>query len=315
MCDIAPTFRDVLEPVGPLAPSIYWRRRCLALGLAVLVLAGFVWTLGALVAAGDDPVLADPETAALGAPFPEPGTPASGGAALPAGAAPSVPGAGAPAAGGAPGAPGDPGTAFVAPPGGDGFRSLLPDGTAPGALPPGVPPAAAGALPTPAGAAAPVPSAPVPSAPVPSTPVPTDPAPVARAAPAPGPCADGDLRVTARTDSPRYEAGQKPVFSLVVTNASAVPCVRDLDAAKQAVAVVRTPGDGLWGSNDCSPGDTDDVRTLAPGQEAVFSLRWSGRTSAPGCGGARTVVPPGDYQLLARLDTIVSEPARFTLAG
>jgi hypothetical protein len=91
--------------------------------------------------------------------------------------------------------------------------------------------------------------------------------------------------------------------------------VRDLDAAKQAVAVVRSPGDGLWGSNDCSPGDTDDVRTLAPGQEAVFSVHWSGRTSRPGCAGERTTVPPGTYQLLARLDGIVSDPVSFTLAG
>jgi hypothetical protein len=139
--------------------------------------------------------------------------------------------------------------------------------------------------------------------------------PTVAAEPAPGPCADGDLRVTARTDATSYPAGRKPVLSLVVTNAGAAPCVRDLDAARQAVAVVRQPGDGLWGSNDCSPGDTDDVRTLRPGEEAVFSVRWSGRTSMPGCAGQRTTVPPGTYQLLARLDGIVSEPVPFTLEG
>jgi hypothetical protein len=105
------------------------------------------------------------------------------------------------------------------------------------------------------------------------------------------------------------------VLSLVVTNTGGAPCVRDLDAAKQAVAVVREVGDGLWGSNDCSPGDTDDVRTLAPGEEAVFSVTWSGRTSMPGCAGQRTTVPPGSYQLLARLDGIVSDPVPFTLEG
>ncbi|CAA9280338.1 MAG: hypothetical protein AVDCRST_MAG54-3555, partial [uncultured Actinomycetospora sp.] len=201
-----------------------------------------------------------------------------------------------------------PDAALFAPPGGDGYR---------GFLPPGVPTGSAGPLlSTPTTTATPVlpPStAPVEAAPVETTTPLVEATPASE--PAPGPCADGDLRVTARTDAARYPAGQKPLLSLVVTNTGTVPCVRDLDAARQAVAVVRQPGDGLWGSNDCSPGDTDDVRTLRPGEEAVFSVRWSGRTSTPGCAGERTVVPPGTYQLLARLDGIVSEPVPFTLAG
>ena len=113
--------------------------------------------------------------------------------------------------------------------------------------------------------------------------------------------------------SPRYGPGEHPVFSLVITNTGSAPCTRDLDAARQAMAVVRKPGDGLWGSNDCSPAHTQDVRTLAPGQDAVFTVRWAGRTSMPGCSGTRTVVPPGDYQLLTRLDGTISDPAKFTL--
>lgn len=291
MCHSDLTFRDVLEPVGPLAPSVYWRRRCLALGLALLALVGFVAVIGALTGDDDAPVAADPRVAALSAPAPAPGSPGPIDVALPTGAGPSAPAA----LGVAPAA--DPAAALAAPPGGNGFPSLLPAGPSPLLAP--IPPA-------------PAPVTPAPAAPAPTTPAP---APAAREAPAPGTCADSDLAVTARTDRPRYDPGQNPVFSLVVTNTGTVPCVRDLDAAKQAVAVVRTPGDGLWGSNDCSPGDTDDVRTLAPGQEAVFSLRWSGRTSSPGCAGTRTVVPPGDYQLIARLDDIVSQPARFTLGG
>ena len=189
-----------------------------------------------------------------------------------------------------------PDAALFGPPGGDGYR---------GFLPPGVPTGSTGPLlATPTTTAAPVESPPTTTPPVEATPA---------SEPAPGPCADGDLRVTARTDATIYPAGRKPVLSLVVTNTGAAPCVRDLDAARQAVAVVRRPGDGLWGSNDCSPGDTDDVRTLPPGEEAVFSVRWSGRTSTPGCAGERTTVAPGTYQLLARLDEIVSEPVAFTL--
>ncbi|WP_433034087.1 DUF4232 domain-containing protein [Actinomycetospora sp. CA-053990] len=300
------------EPLGPLAPSVYWRRRIAALGVVLAVLGGFVWAVAGL--GGGEPDSATVEARAraaamASAPTPEPAAPAAPAesgipgpieAALPAVVPP----------GGAPGlvAPPSPDGALFAPPGGDGFR---------GFLPPGVPTGSAGPLlSTPTSTPAPVVP---PSTTPPVTSAPTTEAapaePLQERAPAPGPCADGDLKVTARTDAPRYAAGTKPVLSLVVTNTGSAPCVRDLDAAKQAVAVVVRPGEGLWGSNDCSPGDTDDVRTLAPGEEAVFSVRWSGKTSTPGCAGARTVVPPGDYQLLARLDGIVSEPARFTLAG
>jgi len=307
----------VWEPIGPLAPSVYWRRRCVALGVALALFGGLIWGL-----AGGSGAIGEPAPAAVGA-----STRAAAVADAPTTTPPvetptDVPGpieAALPPAlaapppvlppGGAPGLAPGPDGALFAPPGGDGFRGL----------PVGVPTGSAGPLlstPTatvvPAAPAAPPSSVPA-EASTTAPPATSEPTPAAE--PAPGPCADGDLRVTARTDAPSYAPGQKPVLSLVVTNTGAVPCLRDLDAARQAVAVVRRPGDGLWGSNDCSPGDTDDVRVLRPGEEAVFSVRWSGRTSMPGCAGQRTTVPPGEYQLLARLDGIVSEPVVFTLTA
>jgi hypothetical protein len=302
----------VWEPVGPLAPSVYWRRRCLALGVALAVLGVLLW---GVAGSGGEPEATAVEARARAAAMagtPDAGAPAPVEAALPPATGPAESAAPAPVLppGGAPGlAPTPaPDAALFAPPGGDGYR---------GFLPPGVPTGSAGPLlSTPTVTAAPAAAAPAEAAPVETPPTTTAPAePTPASEPAPGPCADGDLRVTARTDATSYPAGQKPVLSLVVTNAGTVPCVRDLDAARQAVAVVRRPGDGLWGSNDCSPGDTDDVRTLQPGEEVVFSVRWSGRTSTPGCAGERTTVAPGTYQLLARLDGIVSEPVPFTLAG
>ncbi|MEJ2861125.1 hypothetical protein [Actinomycetospora flava] len=300
------------EPVGPLAPSVYWRRRSLALGVVVLVLGGFVWALAGLAGTEPDPATVEararaaamqgtaaPETSdtATDVPpdvAPPQDTPGPIAAALPSVLPPGdAPGLAQPPA---------PGDALLVPPGGGNFR---------GFLPPGVPTGSAGPL-----LETPTTTPPPATTPAPAQPPAQPPAQERSApAPAPGPCADGDLRVTARTDAPSYAAGRKPVLSLVVENTSDAACVRDLDAAKQAVAVVKKVGDGLWGSNDCSPGDTDDVRTLAPGEEAVFSVTWSGRTSNPGCAGERTVVPPGSYQLLARLDGIVSDPAPFTLEG
>ncbi|PVZ13032.1 DUF4232 domain-containing protein [Actinomycetospora cinnamomea] len=303
------------EPVGPLAPSVYWRRRCVALGLALAVLGGLVWGLAGGSGGIGEPEPATVEARARAAAMTD-ASPADGpgpveAALPPASPAPLLAPGDAPAPAPTP-AP-TPGAALFAPPGGEGFQ---------GFLPPGVPTGSSGPLLATPTTTAPetIPTEAPPSTPL-STPPPSTPLPAtseiseSTGAPAPGPCADDDLRVTARTDAQSYPAGRKPVLSLVVTNTGDAPCVRDLDAARQAVAVVRRPGDGLWGSNDCSPGDTDDVRTLRPGEDAVFSVRWSGRTSTPGCAGERTTVPPGTYQLLARLDGIMSEPVSFTLTG
>ena len=39
----------MLEPTGPLPPEIYWRRRALAIGAAVVVLGLIVWFIASLV--------------------------------------------------------------------------------------------------------------------------------------------------------------------------------------------------------------------------------------------------------------------------
>jgi Protein of unknown function (DUF4232) len=286
----------MLQPVGPLPPSVYWRRRGVAAAAAVLALALLVWTIAAALSAdgGSDLPAAAPSPASSAGPP----TPVASLGALPA-----------PATAGATGlAPGPLGPTLAAP----GVAALL----GPGGLPGTKPQTGTGPLP----GTAPLPGADfAPGNPPPGTAqpgvTPAAPGPPApQAGPVPPRCADGDLRVAARTDKPLYGPGEHPLFSLVITNTGSAPCVRDLDSARQAMAVVRKPGDGLWGSNDCSPAHTDDVRTLAPGQAAEFSVRWGGRTSEPGCSGERTVVPPGDYQLLTRLDGTVSAPARFTLA-
>jgi uncharacterized protein DUF4232 len=293
----------MLQPVGPLPPSVYWRRRSVAAAAAVLALVLLVWALAAALSADGGSTV----PVAAPAPVAGPPTPVASLGALPA-----------PAAGADGLAAGPPGPALTP----NGVAALLGPGGLPGTRP------QTGTGPVLGTAALPgadsVSGAGRPGIVQPGTTGAPDPgtAPAAQPGPPPGPqaaptpprCADGDLRIAARTDKPRYGAGEHPQFSLVITNTGSTPCVRDLDAARQAMAVVRKAGDGLWGSNDCSPAHTADVRTLAPGQDAVFTVRWGGRTSAPGCSGERTVVPPGDYQLLTRLDGTVSDPARFTLA-
>ncbi len=135
------------------------------------------------------------------------------------------------------------------------------------------------------------------------------PIPVPTAAPVP--CSDDMLAVSAEITPGQHQVGQRPTLRLVVTNVSKQPCVRDLDSARQEIVVWSPDGQRLWSSNDCVNGSAPDRRTLVPAQPVAFAVVWAGRTSTPGCGGARTVLPAGDYQLRTRVDDVTSGPADF----
>jgi len=107
--------------------------------------------------------------------------------------------------------------------------------------------------------------------------------------------------------------GSKPTFELAVANVSAVPCVRALDKGLQEIVMVDPAGNRMWGSNDCFPEASSDLRTLAPGEVVTVPLVWSGQTSEPTCTAPRGAPAPGAYLLRARLDTKVSADASITL--
>ena len=137
--------------------------------------------------------------------------------------------------------------------------------------------------------------------------------PATPAGPAPGsPCTDEMIGLAVRAPASAV-AGSKPTFELVVTNTSAVPCLRALDKGLQELVLLDGAGTRVWGSNDCFPEASDDTRTLAPGEVVAFPIVWGGLTSEPTCTAARVTPPPGNYVLRGRLDTKVSPDAPFTL--
>jgi hypothetical protein len=163
-----------------------------------------------------------------------------------------------------------------------------------------VPPVARVATPTPAevplatedtGAVAPAPTGPV----------------------AGGPCTDEMIALTVRAPG-TVAVGSKPTLELVVTNVSAVPCTRTLDKAQQEIALFDGAGTRVWGSNDCFPEASSDLRTLAPGETLAFPLVWGGLTSEPGCTATRATPSPGTYVLRGRLDTKISPDVPITLS-
>ncbi|MBD0324752.1 MAG: hypothetical protein ICV72_15420 [Aldersonia sp.] len=130
-----------------------------------------------------------------------------------------------------------------------------------------------------------------------------------------GQCADSSLAVKATIAQPTYPAGQQPEFGIVITNISTTACERDLGAGLQQVLVYSLDGSQrLWANSDCFPSATPDVRTLNPGQQAAFTVKWSGTTSQPGCAGERVAVGPGAYAVVAQLGALRSGPEPFNLA-
>jgi len=85
----------VIEPTGPHSPSVYWRRRAVAIGGSVAALVLVVWLVGALVGRGDPAELkADVQAAGSSSPPPQSSTtavPSSSASATPSPAEPPPP--------------------------------------------------------------------------------------------------------------------------------------------------------------------------------------------------------------------------------
>ncbi|WP_281690278.1 hypothetical protein [Pseudonocardia thermophila] len=272
------------EPVGPLPASVYWRRRLTAVAAAALLFGAGVWGVSGLLSPNDvrspeshGTTTLSPSNVAHSAPDPTT-DPTSG----PTSTTPSLTFTDSSAPQRDPSSPATPapGTTDPVPTSDDQppptSEQLRPDVTTSRDVP----------VPTPV--------------PVPET--------------GPVPCTNDMLDVSAEVDRPSYRVGERPVFRLVIVNATDQPCVRDLDPIRQEIVV--WSGDGatrLWSSNDCFPASGVDLRTLVPAQPVVSAVTWAGRTSAPGCAGPRTEVGPGAYRVMTRLDDDISAPVPFLL--
>jgi hypothetical protein len=138
-------------------------------------------------------------------------------------------------------------------------------------------------------------------------------APPTPAGPPPGgPCSDEMVGVAVQAP-PSAPVGSMPTFTLVVTNTSPVPCVRALDKGLQEIVLFDVQGHRIWGSNDCFPEASSDRRLLAPLQAVAFPIVWGGKTSAPTCGAARVLPPPGAYVVRGRIGSKPSPNTPFRL--
>ncbi len=153
----------------------------------------------------------------------------------------------------------------------------------------------------------------------------TNPDPTASTAPGnavPGPGSGADPGVTACTDEEilltpivqRITGGTYAYeLTLKVKNASARSCKRDVGSNPQELHITQN-GQTLWSSDSCQAGQgQSSVAVLAAGIEYAYKIGWDG-TSGTTCSGGRPL-PAGTYQIVAKLDTKVSAPVTFTIAG
>ncbi|WP_330228113.1 hypothetical protein OHA40_18120 [Nocardia sp. NBC_00508] len=130
-----------------------------------------------------------------------------------------------------------------------------------------------------------------------------------------GPCPDQSLAIKVTVEQPTYKSGEQPVFGIVITNISSVACTRDTGSGLQQVSVHTLDGQRrLWSSTDCYPDGQPDVRTMNRGEQAAFTVTWSGSTSQPNCAGERVQVPPGAYNVVAQLGSVRSAAEPFNIA-
>ncbi len=130
-----------------------------------------------------------------------------------------------------------------------------------------------------------------------------------------GECADQSLAIKVSVAQPTYRVGEEPVFGIVITNISGEPCTRDMGSGLQRVSVQTLDGGRqLWASTDCYPDGEPDLRTLDRGEQAAFTVTWTGTTSQPECAGERVPVPSGAYHVVAQLGAVRSAPEPFNIA-
>jgi hypothetical protein len=124
-------------------------------------------------------------------------------------------------------------------------------------------------------------------------------------------CTDAEILLT---PSVQQITGGTFKYELIlkIKNTSARSCKRDVGSNPQELHIMQN-GQTLWSSDSCQAGQgQSNVVTFGPGIEDTFKIGWDG--GGPACSGG-SPLKPGGYQIVAKLDTKVSAPVNFTIAG
>ena len=129
-------------------------------------------------------------------------------------------------------------------------------------------------------------------------------------------CTDAEMAVTPIPAATTIKRGAPLQLSLQVKNVGTRTCSRDIGSDPQELYLDQGARK-YWSSDDCGASKGNDVRQLAPGAERVFKITWNGRQSSSCASGvaAGPAPPPGQFDLRARLGTLISNPVALTIVS
>ena len=135
-------------------------------------------------------------------------------------------------------------------------------------------------------------------------------------APADGSCADAEMSVTPIPAATTLQRGDSVELTLKIKNIGTRTCSRDVGSDPQELYIDQGARK-YWSSDTCSATKTTDVRQFRPGDEREYRITWNGRQSSSCSGGVASGPnpPPGQFELRARLGTLVSQPVTLTIVG
>jgi hypothetical protein len=132
--------------------------------------------------------------------------------------------------------------------------------------------------------------------------------------PADGSCSDAEMAVTPIPATTTVKRAAPLELSIKIKNVGRRTCTRDVGSDPQELYLDQGARK-YWSSDDCGATRGNDVRQFAPGDERLFKITWNGRESSTCASGldAGPAPPPGQFDLRARLGTLISNPVALTI--
>lgn len=135
----------------------------------------------------------------------------------------------------------------------------------------------------------------------------------------PDACTDDEMLIVAEASPASSASGATVRFSIRIRNDSDRTCHRDIGGDQRELYLRQGPGEAskVWSSRDCGAPTGSAVEELTPAFETEHYLEWNGRSS-DSCDDTEPAgerLPPGEYELVARLGTAYSEPVTVTING
>ena len=129
-------------------------------------------------------------------------------------------------------------------------------------------------------------------------------------------CSDQEISVTPLPATNSVKRGATLLIRLKIKNISARTCTRDLGAGAQELYIDQGARK-FWSSDTCSTDRSVNQVKMGAGIEYEYRGTWNGRQTTKceaGMAGGQAL-PPGNYEIRARLGTKVSDPVALAVTA